>query len=75
MDEHAQLEIRKYAIAIFDLVKPLAPITMKAFVDFRVNAICLSGPEIEAIANGTLIDSVGERREFEGKKKMLGLIK
>tara|TARA_Y100000389_G_scaffold191394_1_gene217526 strand:+ start:3379 stop:4146 length:768 start_codon:yes stop_codon:yes gene_type:complete len=75
MDEHAQLEIRKYAIAIFDLVKPLAPITMKAFVDFRVDAICLSGPEIDAIANGTLIESLGERRDFEGKKKMLGLIK
>ena len=36
-------------------------------LDFRMNALQLSGPEIEAIANGTPIESVGERREFEQK--------
>lgn len=73
MDSHAQQEIRAYAEAIFNLVEPLVPITMKAFVDFRVNAIQLSGPEIESIKHGTPIESPGERREFEEKKKLLGL--
>ena len=73
MDSHAQEEIRDYAKAIYDLVKPLVPITMKAFMDFRVNAVYLSGPEIDAIKNGTTIASLGENREFEEKKKLLGL--
>jgi len=71
MDHHAQKEIRDYANAIFNLVKPLVPMTMEAFMDFRVNAMQLTGPEIEAIANGTPIDSPGERREFEEKLKRL----
>jgi len=75
MELGAQKEIRDYAEAIYELVQPLVPITMKAFVDFRMNAIQLSGPEIEAIANGTPIESIGERREFEEKLKLLGLDK
>jgi len=75
MDHHAQKEIREYAEAIYEIIKPLVPITMKAFVDFRMNSIQLSGPEIEAIANGTPIESPGERREFEEKMKLLGLDK
>lgn len=74
MDAHAQQEIRAYAEAIFKLVEPLVPITMKAFTDFRINAVFLSGPEIEALKNGTVIESPGERREFEEKKKLLGLV-
>ena len=75
LEPGAQKEIRDYASAIYDLIQPLVPITMKAFVDFRMNAIQLSGPEIEAIANGTHIESIGERREFEEKLKLLGLDK
>lgn len=71
MEPGAQKEIRDYATAIYELVKPLVPITMEAFIDFRVNAIQLTGPEIEAIANGTTIASPGERREFEEKLKRL----
>lgn len=75
LEPGAQKEIRDYASAIYELIQPLVPITMKAFVDFRMNAIQLSGPEIEAIANGTPIESIGERREFEEKMKLLGLDK
>jgi thymidylate synthase (FAD) len=73
MDAHAQQEIRAYADAIFRLVEPLVPLTMQAFKDFRVDAVYLSGPEIEALKHGTPIESPGERREFEEKKKVLGL--
>jgi thymidylate synthase (FAD) len=73
MDARAQQEIRAYADAIFRLVEPLVPLTMQAFKDFRVNAVYLSGPEIEALKNGTPIESPGERREFEEKKRVIGL--
>jgi thymidylate synthase (FAD) len=73
MDSHAQKEIRDYAEAIYELVEPLVPITMKAFKDFRVDAMYLSGPELESIKNGTPIESPGERREFEEKMARLGL--
>jgi len=75
LEPGAQKEIREYAEAIYEIIKPLVPITMKAFIDFRMNSIQLSGPEIEAIANGTPIESLGERREFEEKLKLLGLDK
>ena len=73
MDHHAQKEIRDYANAIYDLVEPLVPITMEAFKDFRVNAMHLTGPEIEALATGKEIESPGERREFEEKLERLNL--
>ena len=71
MAPDAQEEIRVYANEMFDIVKNLAPITMEAFMDFRVNAISLSGPEIAAMKNGTKIESPGEQREFENKMKLL----
>src|SRR6056300_800163 len=71
MEAGAQKEIRDYANAIYELVQPLVPITMEAFQDFRVNAMQLTGPEIEAIQTGKMMDSPGERREFEEKLKRL----
>jgi thymidylate synthase (FAD) len=73
MAPDAQQEIREYAQAIFDCVQPLAPLTMKAFVDFRVNSMTLSGPEIESLRTGVPMKSPGERRELEEKKKLLGI--
>jgi thymidylate synthase (FAD) len=70
----AQQEIREYAQAIFDCIQPLIPITMQAFVDFRVNALTLSGPEIVSLRSGISLKSPGERRELEDKKKLLGLV-
>jgi thymidylate synthase (FAD) len=46
---------------------------MEAFMDFRVNALQLTGPEIQAIATGKEIESPGERREFQEKLKRLKL--
>jgi hypothetical protein len=44
---------------------------MKAFNDFRVNAIMLSGSEIEAIKSGVPLVNKSEQRELEEKKKLL----
>jgi thymidylate synthase (FAD) len=71
----AQQEIREYAHAIYKRIEPLLPLTMKAFTDFRVNAITLSGSEIESIKSGTVMDNKSEQRELDEKKKLLGLIK
>ena len=73
MEPGAQQEIRDYANAIYDLVKPLVPITMEAFMDFRVNAVQLTGPEIEALRNKNFLESPGENREFIAKLDRLGL--
>jgi len=71
MEAGAQKEIREYANAIYDLIQPLVPITMEAFMDFRVNAMQLTGPEIEALSTGKQIESPGEHREFEDKLRRL----
>ena len=73
MEPGAQQEIRDYANVIYDLVKPLVPITMEAFMDFRVNSVQLTGPEIEAINNKNFLESPGENREFIAKLDRLGL--
>jgi hypothetical protein len=46
---------------------------MKAFMDFRVNSMSLSGPEIEAIKSGIPLTNKSEQRELEDKKKALGI--
>jgi len=39
MDEHAQLEIRTFAKAMADLIKPIVPIAWEAFKDYRLDAL------------------------------------
>lgn len=73
MDAGAQKEIRDYAVAIYRLIEPLAPSTMRAFRDFRLNSLFLSGPEIDVIQSREGLDglSPGERRELVEKLKRL----
>lgn len=49
LDSHAQLEIRLYAQAIAEIVKRLVPITWQAFVDYRIDAVSLSGPSLKVL--------------------------
>lgn len=49
MDSHAQLEIREYANAIYDIVKQLYPNVAEAFEDYRLNAVTLTGPELRLL--------------------------
>jgi len=73
MAPDAQKEIREYAVAIFNIVKELVPLTMKAFMDFRVNSVTLTGPEVESLRTGVPLTNSSEQREFEAKKKLLGI--
>lgn len=49
MDKHAQYEIRVYADLIFHFVQQWMPGVAKAFEDYRLNAVTLSGPTVSAI--------------------------
>lgn len=51
MDEHAQWEIRQYALTIgHEIVKPLFPTVWEAFVDYRLGALQLTRLDREVIA-------------------------
>jgi thymidylate synthase (FAD) len=46
-DKHAQLEIRVFAEAMYELIKPIVPVACKAFDDYILNSITLSKQEKE----------------------------
>jgi thymidylate synthase (FAD) len=75
MDAHAQQEIRDYATAMFELVRPIAPIACEAFIDYNMESMRLSRLEIEAIRSGKPIATENKREtaEWEEKKGKLGL--
>jgi thymidylate synthase (FAD) len=73
MDAHAQKEIRDYATAVFELIRPIVPIAAEAFLDYQVNSLTLSGLEIAALRSGQPLNSQNKREidEWEQKKKRL----
>jgi thymidylate synthase (FAD) len=75
MDAHAQQEIRDYANAMYELVRPIAPIAAEAFLDYNVGAVHLSRLEVEALRGGAPLasDNKRENAEWEEKKKRLGM--
>jgi len=75
MDPHAQREIRDYASAMFALIQPIVPIAAEAFLDYQLNAMTLSGLEIEALRSGQrpATENNRELAEWEEKKNRLGL--
>jgi thymidylate synthase (FAD) len=74
MDEHAQKEIRDCAVQMYECIKPIVPYACEAFEDYRLNAVTLTGPEIQALrSNNNEHLSKGEKREFEQKCLQLGL--
>jgi thymidylate synthase (FAD) len=75
MDSHAQQEIRDYAWAMFELVRPIVPIAAQAFLDYDFEAMHLTRLEIEAIRSGQPIATTNKREtaEWEAKKGRLGM--
>src|SRR5690606_35813416 len=85
MDGHAQKEIRNYADVIgYKIVSKLFPITWKAFIDYRLEAMQLTRLDIWAIANihrgvdrdttlETVFNNKRERQECLDKLNLLGL--
>jgi thymidylate synthase (FAD) len=75
MDPHAQIEIQDYAKAMYELIKPIVPTACEAFEDYRLNAMHLTGLEIDAIRTGKPLATENKREtaEWEAKKARLGL--
>lgn len=76
MDSHAQYEIREYANALATYVKQSVPIAWRAFVDYKLQALTLSGLEV-GIINGTLDKEVltgRELKEFLAKCELLKIM-
>lgn len=80
MDPHAQLEIRRYAYAIGNIVKDWVPIAYRAFEDYRLNAVTFSAMEMRALGCVMRGENVfpdelgmsgGEAREFLRKAEDL----
>lgn len=82
LDDHAQYEIRVFAEAMAEIVKQYVPLTWKAFADYRLGGMALSGQEVELIKqllSGQKIDidstmpTKREAVEFRGKLTELGV--
>jgi len=75
MDAHAQQEIRDYANAMFELIRPIVPIAAEAFLDYQLESMHLTRLEIEAMRSGKPIATENKREtaEWEAKKARLGL--
>ena len=68
IDDHAQKEIRDLAKQVYDLIKPMCPVTCEAFEDFRLGSVTLSRLEVEALKTGkNEISGKGENQEFKEK--------
>lgn len=90
LDSHAQYEIRVYAEAIQQLIKPIVPIAYTAFEDYVLNGIKLTGKDIQIIAElldikldsgipPDLVETVGKKhlknkREFDEFVQKLNIL-
>lgn len=69
MDAHAQYEIRQYANAMYELIKPVCPIACEAFEDYRLNAVQFSGPEMKLLNNPLVREAIVAAAKKEGIDK------
>lgn len=77
-DKHAQKEIRAYADAMYELIKPIVPIVIEAYDQYHPNRQALTLTSIEiGIINGTSgpldVENLRELEEAVAKLKRLGL--
>lgn len=74
LDSHAQYEIRVYAEAIFELIKPIVPTSCEAFEDYILNAVTFSRQEMEIIrtfpCKSETLDSLSKREKAEFLDKL-----
>ena len=75
MDPHAQLEIQVFARAMYELMKPIVPVSCEAFEDYRLDAMHLTKLEIESVRSGKPLATENKREaaEWEAKRARLGL--
>lgn len=51
MDPHAQKEIRAYADKMAEMAKVVCPIAYEAFMDYQLEAVSFSGPELRLLTS------------------------
>lgn len=74
IEDHAQKEIRDLAKQVYELIKPIVPMTCEAFEDFRLGSVTLSRLEIEALRSGSkTVSGKGENSEFQDKISSLNI--
>jgi thymidylate synthase (FAD) len=75
MGGHAQTEIRDYATAMFELIKPIVPLACEAFADYELGGLHLTRLEVEAMRTGQPLatDNKREHAEWAAKRGRLGL--
>jgi thymidylate synthase (FAD) len=75
LDPSAQQEIREYANAIAEIVKEKVPIAWQAFLDYEINSIRFTGPELQhlqGVKGGIMFDLTNrELKELDEKLKKL----
>ncbi len=74
-EEHAQLEIRKYANVMAGIVKELFPITFEAWYDYDFKSIEFSRKERDVLydylsSNAIVVTDMGKREKEEFKEKV-----
>jgi thymidylate synthase (FAD) len=74
LGDHAQEEIRDYARAVLALAHLVAPLSVEAFVDYRLEGLRLTRLEVEALRDGGDLASANarERAEWVAKLRRLG---
>lgn len=73
MHPHAQLEMQKYAEAIFELIKPIVPMSCEAFEDYVMGAARFSSRELEVLKDLNKpeeIKGLNKREKAEFLKKL-----
>jgi thymidylate synthase (FAD) len=75
MDPHAQIEIQAFAQAMYELIKPIMPVSCEAFQDYRLQSVHLTRLEIEALRTGRPLGTENKREqaEWEAKRAAMGL--
>ncbi len=49
LDDHAQMEIRQYAVIMAQMVEAVCPLAYEAFADYQLNGVSFSGPELAVL--------------------------
>ena len=74
IEDHAQKEIRDLAKQVYELIRPIVPVTCEAFEDFRLGSVTLTRLEVEALQKGErVIPGKGENSEFQEKISLLNI--
>lgn len=70
LDSHAQPEIREYAIAMYNMVKDIAPMACKAFENHVLNSVKFSEEELDLIRQMISLDvSILDQADYPESKK------